>query len=142
MAISAFVGKYHFLSNFFVAPTAFDGVIYPSSEAAYQAAKSLDPEERKAFRSVTPGKAKRMGQELRIRPDWDEVKVGIMTAIVRDKFSRNAALRDQILATGDEELIEGNYWRDRFWGVCEGTGQNHLGKILMQIRSEIRGAPG
>ncbi len=138
MTIPSFVGKYHFLSNFYIAPAEYEGVIYPSSEAAYQAAKSLDPEERKIFLALRPGQAKRKGKQLRIRPDWENVKIPIMTTIVRDKFVRNPELGDQLLATENKELIEGNHWDDDFWGVVDGVGENNLGKILMIIRAELR----
>lgn len=45
--------------------------------------------------------------------------------------------RDQLLATGGVELIEGNDWGDAFWGVCGGYGQNWLGVLLMLVRSEL-----
>ena len=60
-----------------------------------------------------------------------------MYEIVKDKFSRNPELRVKLLNTGDIELIEGNYWGDTFWGVCNGKGENHLGKILMRVRKEL-----
>jgi len=60
-----------------------------------------------------------------------------MTDLVRQKFS-NPQLAKQLLDTKDFELIEGNTWGDTFWGVCSGKGQNNLGKILMQIRNELK----
>jgi predicted NAD-dependent protein-ADP-ribosyltransferase YbiA (DUF1768 family) len=56
---------------------------------------------------------------------------------VKDKFSRNPELRVKLLNTGDLQLVEGNYWGDTFWGVCNGKGENHLGKILMRVRKEL-----
>lgn len=47
-------------------------------------------------------------------------------------------LRSQLLSTGTAELVEGNWWNDRYWGVCNGRGENHLGKILMRIREELK----
>lgn len=60
-----------------------------------------------------------------------------MEDIVRDKFTRNEDLKAMLLATGDEGLIEGNWWGDTFWGECKGQGENHLGRILMKIRREL-----
>jgi ribA/ribD-fused uncharacterized protein len=72
------------------------------------------------------------------RPDWEDVKVGIMWQLLTDKFIRHENLRRQLLATGDEELVEGNTWGDRFWGVCDGEGRNMLGVLLMRVRSAMQ----
>jgi ribA/ribD-fused uncharacterized protein len=141
-AIDSFEGEYRFLSNFYPAETVFEGVTYPTSEHAYQAAKSLDPAERqKIAAQPTPAEAKRAGRALpKQRADWEQVKFDVMERCVRDKFTRHADLRAKLLASGDAELIEGNTWGDRIWGVYQGQGENHLGKILMKIRSELRAA--
>ena len=137
--IDRFTGDYDFLSNFHPSPIEVDGVTYPTVEHAFQAAKTSIPEEKQAVAAATtPGSAKRLGRKVQLRPDWEEVKVGIMEDLVRLKFTTHADLRAQLLATGDAELVEGNNWNDRFWGVCKGSGQNHLGKLLMKIRAELR----
>ena len=136
MVIDKFDGEYRFLSNFYVSGVVYDGVSYPSSENAYQAAKTLDTFERDQFVNCTAGQAKRLGQKITLREDWEDVKIQIMLSIVRSKFKR-PYLRDRLLATGDAILIEGNTWGDTFWGVCDGKGENWLGKILMVIRSEL-----
>ena len=139
--IPEFQGEYRFLSNFWPAEVRFEGLIYPSSEHAYQAAKSLDPAERKRIAALpTPSAAKKAGAALKLRPNWDTEKFNVMETVVRDKFTRHADLRVKLLATGDAELIEGNTWGDRTWGVFEGKGENRLGKILMKIRAELRAA--
>lgn len=74
---------------------------------------------------------------MSLRPDWEYIRVDVMTELVRKKFSQEP-LRSQLIATGDAELIEGNWWNDTFWGVCNGVGENNLGKILMKVRDEIR----
>lgn len=66
------------------------------------------------------------------------MKLDVMEACVRDKFTRNADLRRRLLETGDAELVEGNTWGDRFWGVCDGEGENHLGRVLIKVRGELR----
>lgn len=137
MKIESFSGKYRFLSNFYSVNVVFDGIEYPSTENAYQAAKTLDVYTRSRFVAMTAGQAKKFGRQIRIRPDWEIVKVGIMLELLREKFKRGA-IRDRLLATGDAELIEGNTWGDRFWGVCNGVGENMLGKLLMQVREELR----
>ena len=113
-----------------------DAVTYPQVEAAYQAAKTLDPVQRVAFETVAPSDAKRMGKRLRIRSDWETVKLGIMESLLRQKFDKEP-FRTQLKATGDQELVEGNYWGDTYWGLCNGKGENHLGKLLMKIRAEL-----
>lgn len=140
--IAEFQGEYRFLSNFWPAEVHFEGIVYPSSEHAYQAAKSLDPAERKRIAALpTPSAAKKAGAALQLRPNWDTEKFNVMETVVRDKFTRNADLRAKLLATGDAELIEGNTWGDRTWGVYQGKGENRLGKILMKVRTELRNTP-
>ena len=47
-------------------------------------------------------------------------------------------LREALLNTDNAKLIEGNWWGDKFWGICNGVGENNLGKLLMEVRDEIR----
>lgn len=137
-SIVSFRGEFGFLSNFYEATIYVDGKKYKSVEHAYQAHKTLDPWSRKLIReAVTPGQAKKLGQGVSLRPDWDSVKVDLMRTFVRKKFE-NPFLRPLLLATGEAKLVESNTWNDTFWGVCRGVGQNWLGKILMEIRDEIR----
>lgn len=140
--ISSFRGKYGFLSNMATAVFEWDGRTYRNSEAAFQSAKSLDPAERDLFSSMAGVVAKRTGKKVRLRNDWMDVKVGIMREIVRAKFMQNPDLLQKLLDTGDAELIEGNSWHDTFWGVDQATGEgeNHLGRILMQVRAELGGS--
>ena len=137
--INSFEGKYAFLSNFYESPIAEDRIIYPTVEHYFQAQKTLDINERKKIAAAdTPGKAKRLGRSVTLRPDWEEIKLGVMEHAVREKFTTHSILRVMLVGTGDEELVEGNWWNDRFWGVCEGTGANHLGQILMKVRDELK----
>lgn len=141
MAISRFDGtKYAFLSNFHLAPVEYEGLTYPSSEHAYQAAKTENQLLRRVFTetSMTPAKSKRVGRSLQLRDNWDEIKAGIMEDIVRIKFLTHNKLAKKLVETGDEELIEGNTWGDVFFGVVDGVGQNHLGRILMKVREELK----
>jgi ribA/ribD-fused uncharacterized protein len=134
--IDNFTGKYRFLSNFYPAVVEFDGQKYPSTEHAFQAAKTLNLQARVPFQvggSFTAGQAKRHGKTLDLRPDWESVKIGIMYELNVQKF-QDLTLRRQLLATEDQVLVEGNDWGDTFWGVCDGEGANMLGKILMQVR--------
>jgi ribA/ribD-fused uncharacterized protein len=131
--VSEFQVEFRFLSNFWEIPIKYEGIWFVSVEHAYQAAKTLDIEQRQLIaRLDTPGKAKRAGKNLVLRPDWEEVKIPIMRELLKQKFS-NRALMYKLRQTKGE-LIEGNTWGDTFWGVCRGQGQNILGKLLMEIR--------
>ena len=126
-----------------MSPVIFDGEVYPSVEHAYQAAKTLDVIARGLFRHTfsTPGEAKRAGRRLELRADWEEIKVSVMESLLRQKFcDARTGLGRQLVDTGDHELVEGNTWGDRFWGV-DGTGRNVLGKLLMQIRDDLTRHP-
>ena len=136
--VPAFEGRYRFLSNFFAVPIEMDGTIYRSVEHAYQASKTFVESARIMIWSLPrAGAAKRAGREVPIRPDWESVKLGVMRSLLHKKFAEDP-LRGKLLATGDAELVEGNDWGDRFWGRVDGVGDNHLGRLLMQVRDEIR----
>ena len=139
LVIDSFNNEYAFLSNFYEAPVEWEGITYPSNEHAFQAAKSLNPARRLEVAAAdTPGKAKRMGRNLHLRSDWEEVKYDIMHEIVLAKFHQHTDLAEALLDTGDAELIEGNWWNDTTWGVCNGIGKNWLGKILMKVREQLK----
>jgi hypothetical protein len=135
MAITSFSEENRFLSNFYPCMVKMEGIEYPSVEHAYQAAKTLNVAEREEIALLTAGQAKRRGSRILPRVGWELMKVRIMEDLVRQKFN-DRVLREMLLATGDAELTEGNDWGDKFWGVCDGEGENWLGRILMQIRSE------
>jgi ribA/ribD-fused uncharacterized protein len=146
--ITAFTGKNRFLSNFSPSVVRFNDIIddreYPTVEHAYQAAKSIDYKTRREIsRLDKPGDAKRKGNKIKLRGDWEKIKLQVMEELVRQKFTRHALLRDKLLATGEEELIEGNNWGDHFWGCIQTNGgwhgYNHLGKILMKVRKDLQG---
>ena len=130
--------EYKFLSNFYEADVTYDGLTFTNSEAAFQAAKVLDKEKRKEFCNLSPRSAKAKGKKVPLRPDWEEVKDQVMYDVCTAKFEQHPDLMERLLATGEEELVEGNTWRDRYWGVYNGKGQNKLGKTLMRIREEHR----
>ena len=138
MTIDSFRGEYDYLSNFYSCPVEYDGLTYQNTEAAFQAAKCVDRNEREKFVSLSPGQAKKLGRKVDLREDWETVKIDVMRDVLKSKFSLNSELREKLIATGDVELIEGNHWNDRFWGVCRGKGQNHLGKLLMKLREILK----
>ncbi len=134
-----FSGYYGFLSNFRLLqkPLIYEGIAYPTSEHAFQAAKSLDPKVRKRVAAASsPAEAKRMGRALKKRSDWDQVRVSVMAAILAIKF-QDPELRRKLIVTGSAILEEGNTWNDTYWGICNGVGENMLGKLLMQLRKKL-----
>jgi ribA/ribD-fused uncharacterized protein len=139
--ISSFTGYYRFLSNFYACNVPFDGLVYPSVEHAYQAAKSSDIRVHEAMIKMTASEVKKFGSHLPLPKNWEENKILLMTMLVQVKFIKSEELQYRLKATGDAILEEGNYWNDTFWGVDinTGKGENKLGKILMDIRKYIRG---
>lgn len=139
--ITSFSGNYRFLSNFYSASVELDGVDYRTVEHAFQAAKTLNASERgRIQRTRSPGAAKHIGRRVTLRPEWEEVKIEVMRRLVYQKFYNYPVLARGLVATGDSLLVEGNTWNDRFWGECPvGIGHNHLGKILMEVRTELKG---
>lgn len=139
--ISEFKFKYYFLSNFYPCEILWEGKVWKTAEHIYQAMRTDHPLHREEIlRAPTPGKAKRLGRQAPQREDWEEVKDEVMSEIVLQKFKQHKDLRKKLLATGDAELIEENWWGDTYWGVHKGEGDNRLGKILMNTREEIRNA--
>lgn len=139
--INEFKGDYRFLSNFFMTTVVFEGDHYPSSEHAYMAAKTTDATIRMQItRCATPKEAKSMGRKIQLRAGWEGMKQQVMQQILLDKFSRNAVIKQKLLDTGDQQLVEGNWWGDKIWGVCLKTnqGKNLLGHTLMNVRTLLK----
>ena len=137
--ITSFENEFAFLSNFYHSPIVYEGIKYPTVEAAFQAAKTFNEIEKKTIAAAaTPGQAKRLGRRVSLRPDWEQVKDSVMEELVRLKFTSSPTLAIQLWSTGDRELVEGNWWNDTYWGVCNGVGRNQLGKTLMKIRTELK----
>ena len=154
MKIDKFEGRYSFLSNFYPCKIVHQGITYPSTEHYYVAQKVNDDQiingkfypkadVREMISNIsTPGQVKRFGRTLKLRSDWDNIKLGVMEWCLREKF-KEENLKEMLLQTGDQELIESNYWHDVVWGVCTcqkcgNKGENNLGKLLMKIRGEIK----
>lgn len=140
--VTQFQESFRFLSNFWISPLPvfYNGVQYKSVEHAYQALKCVDKVDHDSvMMQSTPSIAKNLVKHMKQRPDWAKVKLTIMLELVRSKFFGNAYLGQKLKDTGDAELVEGNMWYDTYWGVDlrSGKGDNHLGKILMQVRKEL-----
>ena len=139
--IDKFDKEYRFLSNFYLCKIEIDGIVYPSTEHAYQAAKTTNWDvKRHIISQKTPGLARKVGNDRKVtklRENWDQLRIPVMRELLLIKFAI-PVLRQKLLDTGDHELIESNWWKDYFFGVCNGKGENHLGKLLMEIREQIR----
>ncbi|WP_296210790.1 NADAR family protein [Psychrobacter sp. UBA3480] len=141
--IKRFADEYRWASNFAACDVVLDDVVYPSVEHAYVAAKTINTQQRLDLLDMTAGEAKRVGRAFDIREDWLDIKIAVMTDLLNQKFSQQP-FKELLLATGDEIIIEGNWWGDLFWGMnLECTeGENNLGKLLMSIRSRLQNSTG
>lgn len=128
-----FKGEHTFLSNMTpCGPIVRDGIAYSCTESAYQAAKCANPAERILFAKLNGYEAKKLGRRIRVRPDWNEIRVDVMRDVLKQKFSDPTLLAR--LKAVQEPIYEDNTWRDTFWGRYNGIGENILGKLLMEIR--------
>jgi ribA/ribD-fused uncharacterized protein len=140
--ICGFFGDYHFLSNFHIGDVYYEGLLYKSTECAYQSAKILS-HLRSPFQNISPAKSKKFWKTFEqddryddTSADWDDRKYDVMSGIVFEKFHRNKHLRELLLATGNKYLEETNHWDDQYWGVdINAGGQNKLGMLLMNLRT-------
>lgn len=143
--IDEFKGDYRFLSNFFERRIIYRGMEFASNEHAFQAAKAKHSDEMVwVAEAPTPGQAKRRGRQVSLRDDWESDKIRVMYEICKIKFEI-PTLRALLAKTEGQQLVEGNYWHDQFWGNCfcenhkDIEGRNYLGRILMHIRDRELG---
>lgn len=140
--ITEFRCHWKWLSNFqyFDKPMSYGGFEFPSNEHFYIAMKTLSREERRQV-SLHPSRGlKKFGRTLTLREDWESIKLEVMEYGLRYKFSdNNPSLKGRLIGTEGLILEEGNYWNDKYWGIClkTGEGENNLGKIIMKIREEL-----
>lgn len=140
--ITTFQGDHRFLSNFWPCCIVWEDFIYPTLEHAYAASKTDDPAIKQMIRSCpTPGDAKDYLYNQAMKPSlsWTiEKKLIVMEKLLFIKFGgKEPFLTRALLGTADAELVEGNTWNDAFWGVCNGEGENNLGKLLMKVRTSL-----
>lgn len=139
--IKEFQKEYRWLNNFAPVKITLDNIDYYSVEHAYMSAKS-DNIEWKKFCSDSENKAgdvKRKSKTLKVKDNWNEIKIQIMRECIKQKFNQEP-YKTKLLNTGTEYIQEGNMWNDKFWGVCLKTnkGQNNLGKLIMEIRNQLK----
>ena len=133
--IKGFFGDFRFLSNFHETPVLFEGELYPSSENAYQAAKCANLSDRTQFLTCNSYQSKKLARTILVKENWHSIKYDVMAIILFDKFYRNTDIRQNLVDTKQKYLEESNHWGDVYWGVCNGRGENKLGKILMGVRA-------
>lgn len=140
--IDSFRGEYRFLSNFYESPlTLPDGRIADTLEHGFQAYKAVyDEDYERILNAPSPGEAKRLGRQVRLRLDWESAKIPLMRRLLAWKFDEGALLARRLLDTENALLVEDNTWGDTFWGVYDGVGHNWLGHLLMARRAELRAA--
>ena len=133
--------EYGWMSNFSAHGVDLDGRYWPTVEHYFQAQKFLGHAHAERIAAARrPHDAARLGRErsVPLREDWEQVKDEVMRRAVRRKFEMHADIRELLIGTGDEELVE-NAPGDYYWGCgADGTGRNMLGRILMQVRAELR----
>lgn len=142
--IIEFKNEFSFLSNFHPCKVTMDGMVFPSSEHAFMSFKNESPEWKTECQrtDLTPGQIKRKGRNVDLTPFWEDIKIDAMRMSLWFKFTQNNDLKDKLLDTGNQNLVEGNFHNDRVWGVClksnPNVGENHLGRLLMEIRSLLK----
>lgn len=136
---------YGAFSNLYKRVVLFEGIIYPTSEHAYQAGKARKEAVRNWILSApTPALAAMAAHGLYVWdvvPNWADIKFDRMRSVLRAKFTQHEDLRELLLATGDLRLVEAGTVDNavnRVWGEVNGRGQNMLGVLLMELRSELR----
>lgn len=132
--ITSFRGSNAYLSNMYDTPVELDGITYKNAEAAFQSLKLEDIDARKQFSELSGKQAKALGRKVNLRPDWDTYRLEAMEKVLRAKFEQNPDLFEKLKNTGNVPITETNTWNDTFWGVSNGKGENHLGKLLEKVR--------
>lgn len=136
--ITNFRNEFFFLSNMYPCKVEYDGIIFNSSEQAYQYAKAVTTEDKDyILNAKTPMDSKKRGRKIHKRADWDDVKLKVMVEVVWNKFTTNSDCKEALLLTKGYELIEENWWKDTYWGKYKGQGENYLGRILMYVRKKL-----
>lgn len=140
--IGPFKNENEYLSNFYGASVVYDGTEFPTSEHAFQAMKARDDEElyHEIASTESPDEAKKLGKKPSLPENWQNRRKYIMLEIVTAKFAQNPELRERLLDTEDQLLVELNWWNDTYWGADSktGEGKNMLGRILMEVRSSLQ----
>lgn len=140
--ITQFRGEYNWLSNFTSCTIEYGDLTFSSVELFYIAMKTKNEVTRKKLslaESSEAGKWKKESKKWNIRRDWEDIKLDVMEYGLRQKFNQEP-FKSKLIATGNQNIQEGNFWNDVFWGVDlkqnPNIGENHLGRLIMKIRGE------
>jgi len=139
MMIKEFQKEYRWLSNFTPCNIILNGKKYRSVEHAYMSAKSNNPNWKEICQATAkPGEVKRASKYIKLRDDWETKKIDVMWECLCQKYNQEP-FKSKLMATGTKTIQEGNYWNDKFWGVClkTGHGKNKLGRMIMKIRRDL-----
>lgn len=138
-------GPYAFLSNMAKSPISFNNEPFTCAESAWQAQKCADPKERECFFIITGPAAKRLGEVVNTRPDWNDIRYDVLIEVLIAKFEQNETFREALLNTDEEEILfDTTGWHDNTWGRCSCVkcsvvpAQNLLGKALVEARRALR----
>ncbi len=133
-----------FLSNFYEAPFEINGVKYKTVEHYFQSEKATGSKDKeKIIIAKTPADAKRLGKQIELRSDWDEVKDQVMFDGILNKFLQNKDIAEKLIKL-EGEIVEYNKWHDNYWGFClckrcqRKKKLNKVGKILMEVRNLLK----
>lgn len=138
--ITSFKDDYEFLSNFYPCKITIAGYTFPSVENAYQAMKCANLSDYGQFVNIGPAEAKKLGRKVQLRSDWEQIKYNVMRQLLDLKFQDKVLLK-MLQGTASESIIEGNYWHDNYWGMCQcdkcksKIKYNHLGELLQRKRN-------
>lgn len=133
-----FRNEYWYLSNMYPCEIRVNGLTFTCAEACFQSFKTTNLNERKKFQGLNGFEAKKLGKKLKLRSDWNDIRIEVMARVVNAKFKQNPELKHKLLNTGNLTIIENNTWNDTFWGKCNNKGLNNLGKIIMRLRDMYR----
>ena len=131
-----FRGEYWFLSNMCECEMKVNGMMFKSLESAFQAFKSKDVEVRRNFCELNGFESKKLGRKIKLREDWNKIKLDVMRELIKIKFKEGSLLSKKLMEVKGE-IVEDNEWNDNFWGKVNGIGENWLGKLLMERRNEL-----
>ena len=140
--INSFRKEFGWLSNMYSCEMEYEGHIFKSVENAYMWAKNKEDKDwLNACLCNEPNVVKKLSKEINIREDWEDVKLKVMYELLLLKFKQEP-FKTKLKNTGLENIQEGNFWNDKFWGVClksnPNEGENHLGRLIMHIRLLIQ----
>lgn len=137
--ITDFSEQYSFLSNLYPSPMVIDGRYYQTVEHAFHAAKAKNEEDAKLVRQCeSASQAKRLGKQMPVRDNWEEIQLTVMKRLLLVKFCANRQLSKKLLETGDAPIVYSNNDGDWYWGKFQGNGENNIGTLLMQVRDILR----